>query len=133
MNNKIRVDTFFYHVGKIIWLPVIFIGGWFVKNGFEKYSGYMACSIYRITGLPCPGCGGTRAVYYLFSGDLLQSFYYHPVVLFSVLAYLHFMLLYFSRKHIRKNISQKEIHIEYYLYMFAAIIVVQWIIKMIFY
>lgn len=28
------------------------------------------CPFYRLTGLPCPGCGGTRAVVAFFKGDL---------------------------------------------------------------
>ncbi len=130
-NTRIRIDTVFYHIGKIIWLPVLWAGSWFVKIGFEDYSGYMACSVYRMTRLPCPGCGGTRAVYYLFLGDFIKSFCYHPAVLFGVAAYFHFMLLYFCRKHITGSVKQKEIHIEYYLYVLAGIIVLQWIVKII--
>lgn len=132
MNSiRIRIDTFFYHIGKIIWLPVFFAGSWFVKSGFEDYSGYMACDIYRLTQLPCPGCGGTRAVYNLFLGDFVKSFCYHPAVLFGLALYFHFMLLYFYRKHITHCIEKKEIHIEKYLYFLAGVIILQWMIKMI--
>lgn len=126
-----RVDTVFYHIGILIWIPALLVGRWFVQVGFADYSGYMACSLYRLTGYPCPGCGGTRAVYYLCMGDLAKSFCYHPAVCFGVVAYLHFMMLYFVRKHITKTIGQKEIRIEYYLYVFAAIVILQWIVKMV--
>lgn len=33
----------------------------------------LPCSFKKITHLHCPGCGGTRAVWYLLHGDLLAS------------------------------------------------------------
>ncbi len=40
----------------------------------------------------CPGCGGTRAVEALFHGHLLESVWYHPIVLYTVLVFGGFML-----------------------------------------
>ena len=42
------------------------------------------CWFYRSWHVYCPGCGGTRAVAALLRGQLLQSLYYHPAVLFTV-------------------------------------------------
>lgn len=127
---KGRIDTVFYHIGKIIWLPVIVMGSWFSASGYERYWTKFTCSFFRIIGMPCPGCGGTRAVYSLFSGEFLKSFLYHPVVLYGVVAYLHFMGLYFFRKHILK--SAKVIAIERYAYVAIAVILLQWVIKVIY-
>ncbi len=38
------------------------------------------CLFHAVTGLYCPGCGGTRAVQVLFEGKFLLSFFYHPIV-----------------------------------------------------
>lgn len=38
------------------------------------------CLIKRMIGFPCPGCGMTRAVYYLLTLRWKQAFYYHPFV-----------------------------------------------------
>lgn len=38
------------------------------------------CMLNQLTGLYCPGCGGTRALRYLLSGRLLKSLYYNPIV-----------------------------------------------------
>lgn len=126
---KGRVDTVFYHIGKIVWLPVFIAGSWFAASGYEHYGTRVTCSFFRICGIPCPGCGGTRAVYSLFLGDFLQSFLYHPVVLYGVVAYLHFMGLYFIRKHISR--SPKVIAVEKYAYVAIGIILLQWVIKVI--
>jgi len=51
----------------------------------------MPCIFLLITGLYCPGCGGTRAVEALFQGKLLLSVWYHPLVLYTAVLYVAFM------------------------------------------
>jgi Protein of unknown function (DUF2752) len=34
---------------------------------------YPVCQFHRLTGLNCPGCGGTRALYALLHGDFLAA------------------------------------------------------------
>lgn len=34
---------------------------------------YPVCQFHRLTGLNCPGCGGTRAFYALLHGDVLSA------------------------------------------------------------
>ncbi len=130
-NKKYRVDHIFYQLGKLVWLPFCITGFWFAQSGYEKYGELTACALRRRCGLPCPGCGGTRAFYYLFQGDFIRSLTLNPSVIFGVLAYLHFMLLFFYRKHIKKNLKEKEISIEYYLYAAVGVILTQWVIKLI--
>lgn len=38
------------------------------------------CAFRRITGLYCPGCGGTRSFVYLIHGHIIKSLAYHPFV-----------------------------------------------------
>ncbi len=61
----------------------------------------------------------------------MKSLELNPSVIFGVLAYFHFMLLYFYRKRLKKNLEKREIHIEYYLYAAIGVILVQWIMKLI--
>ena len=35
------------------------------------------CPFKMLTGFPCPGCGITKSLVYLYEGDLSKSFYYH--------------------------------------------------------
>ena len=46
----------------------------------------LPCPFRFFTGLYCPGCGGTRAVLALLSGDVGKSLYYHPFVLYMAAA-----------------------------------------------
>ncbi|MCI9570502.1 MAG: DUF2752 domain-containing protein [Lachnospiraceae bacterium] len=46
-------------------------------------NGRIPCLFHEITGLYCPGCGGTRAFKALLRGELLLSVLYHPFVLYG--------------------------------------------------
>lgn len=37
------------------------------------------CLFKRFSGLPCPGCGLTRAFWHLAHGDVAGAFFYHPL------------------------------------------------------
>ncbi|MFZ4401243.1 MAG: DUF2752 domain-containing protein [Bacteroidales bacterium] len=37
------------------------------------------CIIKKITSVPCPSCGSTRAVLSFFEGDFLASLYWNPI------------------------------------------------------
>ena len=57
------IETIFYILGRIL------------RQG-------VPCLFHLITGLYCPGCGGTRAARYLLHGQIMKSFWYHPLVLY---------------------------------------------------
>ena len=42
-----------------------------------------SCLVKLTTGLDCPGCGGTRAFYYLLHGNLPQAVRHHAVAVFA--------------------------------------------------
>lgn len=50
------------------------------------------CMLHKLTGLYCPGCGGTRAFMALFRGRPIISFLYHPLVLYAALIGGWFMI-----------------------------------------
>lgn len=49
---------------------------------------FYQCPFRAILGIPCPGCGMTRALVCLLHGDLKSSLYYHPMLIFTGLAAL---------------------------------------------
>lgn len=126
---KLHADTFFYRIGLIIWLPILIMGSWFAQTGYSLIGNFFSCVLYEWSGLPCPGCGGTRAIVQLFSGNIIESVKYHPAVLAAICCYVHFMLNYIFRNYINFNKHKKEIHIEMYIYFLVVIIIFQWIIK----
>lgn len=48
--------------------------------------------VFRKMGFLCPSCGGTRCVYYFFSGDFISSFRMNEFF-FVVIIYLLFLIL----------------------------------------
>lgn len=87
------------------------------------------CLFHRLTGLYCPGCGGTRSIYALLTGQLLQSFYYHPIVLYTVVCFLW---------HFAKEALKKASKGKYRLYMpppelllkiAAVVVAVNWLLR----
>ena len=44
----------------------------------------IACVLYEVTGLYCPGCGITRAILSLMEGEFYQAFRYNPIIFIDV-------------------------------------------------
>ena len=51
--------------------------------------GSFSCVFYSAVGVPCPGCGGTRSLFYLFSLDIRRSFLFYPP-LYVMIGYVLF-------------------------------------------
>ncbi|GHT45762.1 membrane protein [Planctomycetales bacterium] len=45
----------------------------------SSYSFMPKCPFHLLTGLHCPGCGTTRALFYLVHGDIATAFRYQPL------------------------------------------------------
>lgn len=87
------------------------------------------CVFHVVTGLYCPGCGGTRALMALLEGKVLLSICYHPVVAYCVVLYLWFMLSHTIDRLLgcRWNIGMRYRNL--YLYLTLAIIIINTAVK----
>ena len=68
------------------------------------------CPFFRLTGIPCPGCGLTRAVILLLKGDLQGSLRFHafaPIFLLAAVALILVLLL--PKSIIQPAISKVEL------------------------
>ena len=76
----------------------------FVYNN-DPRSGYglPPCGFKEVTGYHCPGCGGTRAFYFLLHGKIKASFYHNPILILGsiVATFAIAALLIMRRKGIR--------------------------------
>ena len=64
----------------------------FIIYGDRIISGGPGCMFNRVTGLYCPGCGGTRAFYYAVHLHFFKSILCHPIVMYALAAYFIFMI-----------------------------------------
>lgn len=93
-----------------------------------KWLFQMPCLFHELTGLYCPGCGGTRAVRYLLQGEFWMSFRYHPFVLYGVCVIAVEAVSFAAAKILRRP----EVYVgreSLFLYVGLAIVLVNWIVK----
>lgn len=82
MNKKV-------YKSMLLALPVLLAAGLLAKRFIPVFMNISApCVFYTLTGFYCPGCGGTRAVLSLLHGHFLRSFFYHPVVIYTLVVFL---------------------------------------------
>ncbi len=61
---------------------------------------HIGCPILSVTGIPCPGCGMTRALINLLKLNFSQAFSYHPLCFFMPV----FAVIIISEKKINKRL-----------------------------
>lgn len=87
------------------------------------------CLFYETFHLYCPGCGGTRALSVLLQGHFLESIKNHPVIPYSFVLIVSFMISHtlniFSKGKIKAMLFRPI-----YLYIMIAIILLQWFVKL---
>lgn len=90
-------------------------------------TGY-TCIVYRLFGIYCPGCGGTRALSALLQGHFLVSAWYHPLVIYTIIIFGGFMISQtLARLHFGK-VKGWRFH-EWHLYAAVAIMIGNFILK----
>lgn len=126
-NKNRSLEDHLYLIGWIFLLVGsigIFLYLHLIVPGLDGYT----CVFYRLFGIYCPGCGGTRAVSALLAGHLLQATWYHPLVTYTVIIFGGFMLSQtLARLHIGR-IRGWHFH-EWHLYGAVGIMIGNFILK----
>lgn len=88
--SKIKIARKFYGIAGSLMILAIpyFIKLNSVHTNIE--TAQSLCPFKLLTGFPCPGCGITKSIIFLYEGDVIKSFYYHLfgpfTVVFSAIA-----------------------------------------------
>ncbi len=95
---------------------------------WKMMKGEMPCLFLEITGLYCPGCGGTRALKALLRGEILTSILYHPLILYCVMVAFIFAISYIIYWK-TKNPKFRLYLDDQYVYVGIGIIVINFVVK----
>lgn len=86
------------------------------------------CVFHTLTGLYCPGCGGTRAVKYLLHGQVFKSVYYHPFVLYGGVLFGWFMISHTLERLTGGKVKGMKYR-DAYTYVGVAILLLNFVLK----
>ena len=122
MQTDKKLDKYFYITGWIcIFLLALFALVIYIF-GTQILELVPPCAFHKITGFYCPGCGGTRAVFSLARGEIVRSFIFHPIVIYTLIVGGWFLISQ-SIQRISKNKICIAMHISP-IYIWLALIIV---------
>lgn len=129
MKPEPQMNRYFYIAGWIF-MALFAIGAAVIHIKGKTILNYVPpCMFHRVTGYYCPGCGGTRAVFTFFRGDIARAFKLHPFVPYAFILGGWFML---SQTIQRLSGNRIKIGMNFrivYLWTALGIIALNWIIK----
>ncbi len=75
---------------------LLLVAAWVIYRPSALELFFPKCIFFQITGLLCPGCGGTRALHSLTEGHLLEALHHNPftTILLPVMIYLAVRTIY---------------------------------------
>lgn len=86
-------DTIIYTLMCVTMVPALIIGFFYLEFAkMQLPEEIKGCVFQKVAGVYCPGCGGTRAFWALFSGNILMAIYYHPAAVYGVGLYLVYFI-----------------------------------------
>ncbi len=101
--------------GRSQFLPVLgvaaFGAGMLLLFPPGQYGFYPRCPVREVTGLLCPGCGGTRALAALLRGHLIEALGWNPLIAMAALLLgPAFLLCGVARRVWPQRISRATLH-----------------------
>jgi hypothetical protein len=76
----------------------------------QDYHFYPICPFYAVTHLLCPGCGGTRALYYLLHGNLAEAWHFNALVTLGAPTLLAWFVYWYSSVTLRHRAPRLQLH-----------------------
>jgi hypothetical protein len=70
-----------------------------------------SCVFRSLTGLPCPGCGSTRAVGALLRGHIREAFDFHPLIFVTLILIAAYILARIFKLKIFNSTKNKRLNI----------------------
>lgn len=115
-----------------IWCFLVIGIVWIIAWSYAYRTGHSEifdCGIKRVLGIPCPGCGGTRAVLSLFHGEIFRAVYYNAFVVFGAVWYLLFFFSQTLQRLSGGRVKGMQFHAAY-MYVAVAVLMIQYVLKL---
>lgn len=126
-----------YKLSKILdykirnYLILFFISGSYIYLiFFPSGTNIDVCIFKKVTGVPCPGCGGTRAMELLLNGHIKESLLINPsailIFIFSVVVFFWLVRDITNSDETFQNLLRRKWN-KWYFYPVLAFILMNWI------
>ena len=103
LKPKLSIELSLSRVESVILLTLPFLAFIMITflylNNPIKNSIFPKCIFLKYTGLYCPGCGGTRATYYLIHGNIVKALDYNCLFVFLLPFMFYLYILTFGIKY----------------------------------
>lgn len=90
-NRELTLEEELYRAG-LIFLVVGIVSTYGALKWIFPHLKGTECIFQKLFGVYCPGCGGTRALIAFLHGQFVESFLYHPIVMYTAVMFGWFML-----------------------------------------
>lgn len=112
----------------LVSVVLLIIQFWFIEH-FNRQD-LLICGMKTLFGIPCPGCGGTRAIFSLLKGNLPAAIYYNAFVVYCCIVYGIFFITQTLQRVTKGKIhGMKYRHI--YIGLAIVILVIQYVLKLV--
>ena len=125
MKRKLSPEDELFYIGLAVF-PLGIAALWLYRR-LINFMPSIPCFFNTFFGMYCPGCGGTRASFYLARLDIVNSFKMNATVLVSVILYLFFMIKEtLHRVFGLKGVKEWQVYV--LIAIFVATVVIRWIV-----
>lgn len=113
-------------------VPLVVGCGWLVFSYYHKGAEGSLCPFMNLSGMPCPFCGLTHAVFSLFHGQWTKALESNPLVVFSPLVVAYPVVAYdlVSGKSLVMQIVAKVIACGWTKFVIAFLLLAVWCYKL---
>lgn len=111
-------------------LPILIVYGYYAYYRETDSTWINQCTIYKFTGLDCPGCGGQRSLHFLLHGNIVQALHYNILFIIGLpfLAYFYYIAIRVyilnQREYLKSFVFSKK-----FAYIFLAVLLVFFILR----
>lgn len=118
---KWTLDHYIFYFALVILLIGVFYSVYALITFTPDREAVVTCTLRRITGLYCPGCGATHALHELLHGHILLSLQYNTLIPVLVALLIPYTLLAFLHLRTKGRVWGLRFHV-WYLFIFLFII-----------